>query len=120
RREQEQVRIRSSRLAQHGENVFAIVINRETLQIRIGLAFIEAVHIARIITSPDAGATDVESHFRRAEHLVKKFFTGRWIETVKGETGCIGKRSAKAVNRLVLLIGIKNDGGSAGCTSVLP
>jgi len=65
-------------LLEDRENIFAIVIDGEALEVGIGVAFVIAVKHGCGIGGANAGAIDAESEFRRMEKLVQELVTG-WL-----------------------------------------
>jgi len=65
------------RLMENGENVFAIVIDREARQLRIGIALVIAIDSRCVVACADADPADVQAHLRRMKDLVKQLFARR-------------------------------------------
>jgi len=111
RGEEKKIGIGAARLAQDGQDVFAVVINREAHQFGVGVTLIIAVDPGRIVACAHAGAAYVEPHFRRMKQLMEQRFARRGRKLVEGEAGRVGDGGTKAQNILEFLVWIENDRG---------
>src|ERR1019366_3286284 len=121
-RKKKNLRIRLSSFAQRRQNVLAVLLNRETLQFRVGFAFVIAVNLGRVVARSHAGAADVEPHLRRMKELVKQTLARGRRELVERIAGGIGKCRAETKNRLELFLRVENDClfGRLGCRGPPP
>ena len=78
----------------------------ETFEIGIGLAFVEAVHLGRIIAGADAGAADIQTQFRGMKQFMKETLARLRRELAEEQSRRVCKSSAEAKNFLKFFLGI--------------
>ena len=110
RGEQKQVWIHLPRLAQHGQNIRFIMSDGKPLHFKVGLPFVVAEHFRGIVAGPDAGAANVESHFRRMKEIVKQLVASRGGKLVERVASGIGKRGAEPKHFLKFFAGVEHNG----------
>src|SRR6202035_2990849 len=66
-------------------------------------------HFGGIVAGSDAGAANVESHFRRMKEFVKQLVTSRHRKPVEGVARSVGKSRAESEHCLELLAGIQHN-----------
>ena len=100
RRQQKYFRIFFSRLANHRQNVFAVVLDRKPFQIRIGFPVVVAVQLGRVIARAHAHPAKIQSHFRRVEHFVQQLPPYSRRQLVEHVARRVGERAAESLNLL--------------------
>jgi hypothetical protein len=89
--------------AQNGQNIGAVMINGEALQLRIGFSLVIATELRGGVGGADTSSVDAEVHFRGMKKIVQELFPLLRTKLIDLKTGSIGKAPAKAEDVLELV-----------------